>query len=102
MGEFLTNIGAIFQSLLNWLGEISSYLITNPIFIIILAIGIFSVLYYTIKKIIDIKNIKKMPYYNLDNDYESKNDSVIDKPIEEWTNENYDEDSEWSYLHSDY
>ena len=51
MSNFLTNIGAVFESLLNWLGQITSYLITNPIFIIIMAIGIFSVLYYTIKKI---------------------------------------------------
>lgn len=51
MNTLLTNIGTILTSLLDWFGQIGSYLITNPIFIIILSIGIFSLLYFLIRKI---------------------------------------------------
>ena len=82
MGNLLTNIGTILTSLLNWFSQIGSYLITNPIFIIILSIGIFILLFNKIKTIVNhIKWNKK--YGNIDNwDIED-----FDNDLEEWKKE---------------
>lgn len=94
MSTLLTNIGTILSNLLTWLSQVASYLITNPIFLILLAVGIFSLLFYAIKTL--VHNVKSKPTYP---PY-SKN--RFDTPVKEWTDEMYDEDAEWSFLNSEY
>lgn len=59
MEEILTNIGTIITNIVSWLGTIASYLITNPIFQIMIAVSIFTLIFYMLKNIISQREWRK-------------------------------------------
>ena len=66
MSSLMTNIGTILTNLIDWFTQIGSYLITNPIFIIILSVAIFSVLFYNLVGIIK-RNRANKKYKSMEN-----------------------------------
>lgn len=60
MAGLLENIGTILTNIINWFGQIGSYLITNPIFQIILGLGIFLLIFKLILNIKDEMEARKL------------------------------------------